>query len=66
MIATETAYNEGEAWLEALLLYIKENVDAATDFFKNNLPKVKVMEPEGTYLIWLDFSAYHLTDEELT
>lgn len=66
LIATEAAYNEGEAWLEALLLYIKENVDAATDFFKNNLPKVKVMEPEGTYLIWLDFSAYHLTDEELT
>lgn len=66
LVATEAAYNDGEDWLEALLPYIKENVVVATDFFKTNLPKVKVMEPEGTYLIWLDFSAYHLTDEELT
>ncbi|MHC5268270.1 MalY/PatB family protein [Enterococcus sp. LJL98] len=66
LIATEAAYNEGEEWLENLLDYIKENIKMTTDFFKNHLPKVKVMEPEGTYLMWLDFSAFNLTDDELT
>lgn len=65
LIATEAAYNHGEAWLEELLTYLKTNVDEACHFFQEFLPKVKVMRPEGTYLMWLDFSAYGLTDEEL-
>lgn len=65
LVATEAAYNHGEAWLEELLTYLKTNVDDACCFFEEFLPRVKVMRPEGTYLLWLDFSDYGLTNEEL-
>ena len=65
IIATQAAYDYAEDWLEELLVYLKTNVEETCAFFSESLPKVTVMQPEGTYLIWLDFSAYGLTDEEL-
>lgn len=65
IIATQAAYDYAEDWLEELLVYLKMNVEETCAFFSESLPKVTVMQPEGTYLIWLDFSAYGLTDEEL-
>lgn len=65
IIATQAAYDHAEAWLEELLVYLKMNVEETCTFFSESLPKVTVMQPEGTYLIWLDFSAYGLTDKEL-
>lgn len=65
IIATQAAYDYAEDWLEELLAYLKMNVEETCAFFSESLPKVTVMQPEGTYLIWLDFSAYGLTDEEL-
>lgn len=65
LIATEAAYNEGKAWLDELLPYLKNNIDFTYDFITEHLPKVKIMKPQGTYLIWLDFSAYQLSDDEL-
>ncbi|MEI5989575.1 hypothetical protein A5881_001067 [Enterococcus termitis] len=64
-VGTEAAYRNGDAWLEELLIYLKENIDTVSNFIKNELPKVKIMQPEGTYLMWLDFSAFDLTDAQL-
>lgn len=64
-VGTEAAYNYGEKWLNNLLSYLQENIVLVSDFFKKNLPQVIVMQPEGTYLIWLDFSALNLTDASL-
>lgn len=54
-IALEAAYNECEDWLDAVILYIKENLEFLKNFVKSNLSGVEVIEPEGTYLAWLDF-----------
>lgn len=66
LVACETAYNYGEEWLEALLGYLRENEKYVRDYLKSNLPKVKMGTLEGTYLIWLDFSAYGYSKEELS
>ncbi|WP_151736178.1 MalY/PatB family protein ['Paenibacillus yunnanensis' Narsing Rao et al. 2020] len=52
--AVEAAYNEGGEWLDELLLYVSDNVQFATQFLAEKLPQVKVMQPEGTYLLWVD------------
>ncbi len=64
LAACQAAYEGGEEWLEELKLYLKENVDYTRTFLKENLPKVMLIEPEGTYLLWLDFKAYNLTEKE--
>ena len=64
-VATEAAYTYGDEWLEQLLGYLWENYLFLEDFFKTNLPKVKVMKPEATYLIWLDFRDYGMKNNEL-
>ena len=51
--------------IEFAVDYLKENIDFALSFFREEMPSVRVMEPEGTYLLWLDFSSYSLTDREL-
>ncbi len=65
-IALEAAYKNGDEWLEQMLGYLWQNYLLLEDFFNKNLPKVKVMKPEATYLVWLDFSAYGMKDEELS
>jgi cystathionine beta-lyase len=65
-IATEAAYTHGVEWLEQMLSYLWENYLLLEDFFETNLPKVKVMKPEATYLIWLDFTAYGMKNKELS
>lgn len=64
-VGTEAAYQNGDIWVEELLVYLKENIDSVSEFLKTELPEVKMMRPEGTYLIWLDFSAFGLTDAQL-
>lgn len=53
--ATEACYKYGEEWLEQLICYLEENLSYMKDYFDRNLPKIKVIVPEGTYLVWLDF-----------
>lgn len=53
-IATEQAYQRGEPWLEELLEYLQGNLKFLTDFVNNNLSGIKVVPPQGTYLVWLD------------
>ena len=64
-IAMEAAYTHGDEWLEQLLDYLWNNYKTLEDFVSKHLPKVKVMKPEATYLVWLDFSAYGMKNDEL-
>lgn len=64
-IACEAAYTNGEEWLDQLLVYLKSNVEMVKSYFSDHLPSIRVIEPEGTYLLWLDFSGLKLTDEKL-
>lgn len=64
-VASQTAFNEGKEWLLQLLKYINHNVDFIVNFMEEKLPKIRVFRPEATYMIWLDFSAYGFSDQEL-
>lgn len=64
-VAMEAAYNYGDEWLGQLIDYLWKNYLFLKKFMKEHLPKVKVMKPEATYLIWLDFREYGMNDEEL-
>lgn len=53
-----SAYEGGEEWLQQALAYIEKNIDLTIDYLAENLPEIKVMRPEASYLVWLDCSAY--------
>jgi len=55
--AVEASYNHGEDWLEQLLVHLEGNLDWLLDYVEKNLPEVKAMRPEGTYLVWMDCTA---------
>ncbi len=63
--AVETAYTYGEAWLDELLHYLEDNYRLASSYIAERIPEIKVVEPEGTYLLWLDCRGLGLHDEEL-
>ena len=58
-------YRLGAEWVDELTAYIYENVQYAKAFISENLPKAKVVDPDGTYLLWVDFSGYGITQDEL-
>lgn len=66
LVATEVAYRHGEKWLTEVMSYIEENYLYIESFVKKNLPKIRVFKPEGTYLVWLDFSHLGLSRTELS
>ena len=63
--AVEAAYREGEDWLEEVIKYLSDNIEYLIDYFDKNISGVDVIEPEGTYLVWLDFRELGLNKEEL-
>ena len=63
-LATETAYRYGEDWLTELKELIEKHIDYVVKLFGKET-KIKVMKPQGTYLILLDFSAYDISNEEI-
>jgi len=65
IVAAEAAYRYGAAWLDELLTYLEGNADFIADFVRKNLPQVKFLKPEGTYLAWLDFRSLGLNQKEL-
>ncbi|MDR2487058.1 MAG: aminotransferase class I/II-fold pyridoxal phosphate-dependent enzyme, partial [Clostridiales Family XIII bacterium] len=65
LTACRSAYEKGAPWLEALREYLVGNIGYVRDFLAEHLPAVKLVEPEGTYLLWLDFGAYGLPQKEL-
>ncbi|SEW15725.1 MalY/PatB family protein [[Clostridium] fimetarium] len=54
ILACQAAYTDGEEWLEELLSYLLESIAYARKFFREKLPEIDVIEPEGTYLLWID------------
>ena len=65
MQACAAAYEHGEEWLEACKAYIWENVQYIQSFIAEKLPQIHVVEPQGTYLMWLDCRGLGLSPEEL-
>jgi len=63
LCACQAAYEYGEPWLEELLVYLKGNLDHARQFLSERMPRIRLVEPEGTYLLWLDFRALFETEE---
>ncbi|WP_420644954.1 MalY/PatB family protein [Candidatus Leptofilum sp.] len=53
--AVTASFQEGAAWLDALLDYLQGNVAFIREFLQINQMKVSLIEPEGTFLVWLDF-----------
>lgn len=62
-VAAEAAYTYGDEWLDQCMRYVADNIDYVADFLHANLPKVRFVKPEASYLMWLDFSAYGSDDE---
>ncbi len=54
MVALEAAYKDGEEWLAQVMDYVAGNFQYLRDYVAQHLPQIDVVEPEGTYLVWLD------------
>jgi cystathionine beta-lyase len=65
LVACQSAYTKGAAWLDALKAYLMENIRIMQEFLAARLPKIRLVEPQGSYLLWLNFSEYGLTQQEL-
>lgn len=63
--AFEAAYREGKTWLEALLIYLRDTRDCVAAYLADHLPEIKLIKPEGTYLLWLDCRAMNMSDAQL-
>lgn len=63
--AIEAAYDKGEDWLDELLVYLQGNIDFIRSYLEEHSPQVKLIEPEGTYLVWLDFRELGMDAKEL-
>ena len=65
LVACQAAYEEGAEWLAQLKAYLEENRKFVKAYLEEHLPEIRLIEPEGTYLLWLDFKALHLNEKEL-
>ena len=63
--ACQAAYEGGEQWLAECKAYMKGNLDYVRTFLEENIPQIKLVEPEGTYFAWLDCSGLGMTKDEL-
>ena len=65
LTACEAAYRHGSRWHEQLIGYLKGNLIYLKEFLIEHLPQIKLIEPEGTYLVWLDFRGLNMTESQL-
>lgn len=65
LFACRAAYEGGGEWLDQLISYLAGNLALVRDFCKNRVPQIQLVEPEGTYLAWLDCRELGMTDDEL-
>lgn len=63
--ATAAAYRYGESWLEQLLEYLQGNIEYLQKFITDRVPGLKIVQPQGTYLLWLDFRNCGIKPERL-
>lgn len=65
LVACQSAYEKGQNWLNELKKYLLDNINYVDIFLKERLPKIKLIYPEGTYLLWLDFNELNLSDDKI-
>ena len=61
-IATTAAYDGGAAWFEGVMAYIERNIALVNEQMRTRFAKVRYVEPQGTYIAWLDFSSLGIDD----
>jgi len=64
-VASEAAYSHGEEWLDLMMDYISGNVVFIDEYLKRNIPGIKMIIPEATYMVWLDFRNLNLKGKDL-
>ena len=64
-IAAQYAYETGEEWLNQAMEYIQKNIDYVDSYLKKHIPKIKVIRPEASFLIWLDCRDLNLSQPQL-
>ena len=65
LAACRAAYQGGDAWLEACKQYLQENLSFVRDYLHQQIPQIRLVEPEGTYFAWLDCSGLGMTPQDL-
>ncbi len=65
LIACEAAYRHGDEWYEEMLEYVAGNIRFMKDYFEREFPQLAMIEPEGTYLVWVDFRRMGLPETRL-
>lgn len=63
--ACEAAYIDGADWLDQLKVYLEENIAFVRSFLEKEIPKIQLIEPQGTYLLWLDVRKLGYTETEM-
>ncbi len=64
-VASEAGYTYGDKWVDELMIYISGNIEFLKDSLKRSSSKIKLINPEATYLAWLDFREFDLDDEQI-
>lgn len=64
-VASEAAYSYGDEWLDQLMDYLSVNLDFTQEFLNEKIPQIKMIRPEGTYLVWLNCSELNLKEKDL-
>ncbi|GAA0730480.1 pyridoxal phosphate-dependent aminotransferase [Clostridium malenominatum] len=65
LAAVEAAYRYGRPWLDELITYLQCNLLYLIEYFEVNIPKIKVIKPEGSYMVWLDCRELKMNEDEL-
>ena len=65
VIGAEAAYRNGEDWLNEMLEYVEDNIEFTRDYISRNIPGLSMVEPEASFLVWLDFRAFNMPQEEI-
>lgn len=65
IVASEAGYSKGDEWVDEMMKYVQGNYDLLQNFLLKELPQLKLIKPEATYLAWIDFNELGLSDEEI-
>lgn len=63
--ALKAAYYRCDDWLSQLMIYLEESLNYVIDFTENYIPEIKVIKPQGTFIIWLDCSNLNMNEKEI-
>ncbi len=64
-VGAEEAYRHGEKWLDEMLAYIEGNIDFVDDYVRRNIPGVRIIQPQTSFLVWVDFRGLKMCQKEI-